>query len=151
MASRPTKAKMLKHYPNRGLFSNTPVGVVNTNIGSTVAADPAPDDQPIIGVGNAAGEPQPATEEEPAPAKKRTKLNLKDVSYVCFAILSSYPPRMNWTICDAHRRIKSGLLLTKHGLDTHLASENHVKAVRMAEAAVMADKIPRTCLTANCN
>ena len=57
MAGRPTKAKMPKHYPTRGLFSTTPVGVVKNNIGGTVPADPAPDDQPAAGVGNAAGEP----------------------------------------------------------------------------------------------
>ena len=57
MAGRPTKAKMPKHYPTRGLFSTKPVGVVKNNIGGTVPADPAPDDQPAAGVGNAAGEP----------------------------------------------------------------------------------------------
>ena len=68
MAGRPIKAKMPKHYPTRGLFSNTLVGVVKNNIGSTVPANPAPDDKPAAVVGNAAGEPQRATEEEPAPA-----------------------------------------------------------------------------------
>ena len=100
MAGRPTEAKMLKHYPTRGLFSHTPVRVVKTNIGSTVAADPAPDEQPAVGVGNAAGEPQLATQEEPAQAKKHAKLNLNDLRYACFASLSSNPPRMNCTICD---------------------------------------------------
>ena len=114
MAGRPTKAKMPKHYPIRGLFSNTPVRVVRTDIGNTVAADPAPDDQPAAGVGNAAGEPQPATEEEPAPAKKHAKLNLNDLRYACFSSLSSNPPRMNCTICDTHLRLKSSPLLTKH-------------------------------------
>ena len=114
MDGRPTKPKMPKHYPTRGLFSYTLVRVVKTDIGSTVATDPASDDQPAAGVGNATGEPQPATEEKPAPVKKRAKLNLNDLRYACFASLSSNRPRMNCTICDPHVRLKSGPLLTKH-------------------------------------
>ena len=89
-----------------------------------MAADPASVDQPTADVGNAAGEPQPATEEEPTPAKKRAILNLKDVNHACFTNLSSDPRRMNCTIFDVHLRIKSSLQLTKHGLDTHLASKS---------------------------
>jgi len=58
MAGPPPKAKMPKHYPTRGLFSNLPVGVAETDVGK--AAGPAPDDQDAAGVGSATGEPQAA-------------------------------------------------------------------------------------------
>ena len=87
-------------------------------MGSTVAADRAPNDQPTAGVGNAAVEPHPAKEEEPAPPKKRAKLNLKDSCHAFIASLLANPPRMNSTIHDTQLRIKPSLLPTKHGLDT---------------------------------
>ena len=76
MAGRPAKDKLPKHHLTRGLFYHPPVGVAEVD---AVAADPAPDDQPTAGVGNATGEPQPASQEEAAPAKKRQKVILKDI------------------------------------------------------------------------
>lgn len=69
IACRPIKANTPKHHPTRSLVYNTPVGVVRTIMGSTVAVDTASVDQPTTGVRIAAGELQPATEEEAAPAK----------------------------------------------------------------------------------
>ena len=99
------------------------MGVIETDVGSTVAVDPVPVDRPTASVGNTAGEPQPATEEEAAPAKKHAKLNSKELR---MRALLSYRPRINCTMCDTNLRIRSSLLLTKHGLDTHLASKNHM-------------------------
>lgn len=66
------------------------MGIVDTDVDNTVAADPAPDHQPTSGVGNAAGELQSASEEAAAPDKKRTKLDLNHVSYSRFANLTSH-------------------------------------------------------------
>lgn len=77
------------------------MGTVETDLENTVAADPAPDDEPIAGVGNWAGQPQPAAEVA-APATKQTKLNLQPDTYACSDHLSSEPPRVKRTICDTH-------------------------------------------------